>query len=82
VELGKKIFDRDMMIFNLHAQWWGAILAIFLHHHIFLSLLGFLMYPIGVVFGSHPKQDKLTINWKKNGPKLQKKHTTPRLQSV
>ncbi len=53
------------MIFNLHAQWWGAILAIFLHHHIFLSLLGFLMYPIGVVLGSHPKQDKLIVHWKK-----------------
>jgi hypothetical protein len=76
VELGKKIFDKDTMIFSLHAQRWGAILAIFLCHHIFLSLLGFLMYPIGVVLASHPKQDKLTINWKKMDLNC-KKNTQP-----
>ncbi len=45
VELGKKIFYRDTMIFSLHVQWWGAILAIFLCHHIFFVIVGVLNVP-------------------------------------
>jgi hypothetical protein len=45
VEVGKKIFDRTTMIFSLHAQWWGAILAFFLCHHFFYTVVGVLNVP-------------------------------------
>ncbi len=76
VEVGEKIFDGATMIFSLHAQWWGAILAIFLRHHIFLPLLGFLMYPGGDALSNHPKQYKLSVNWKKMDLNC-KKNTLP-----
>lgn len=76
VEVGEKIFGGAMMIFNLHAQWWGVILVVFLRHHIFLPLLGFLMYPGGDALSNHPKQDKLNANWKKLDPNC-KKNTLP-----
>jgi hypothetical protein len=63
VEVGEKIFGGATMIFSLHAQWWGAIQAVFLHHHFFLPLLGFLMYLSGDALSNHAKQDKLSI-WK------------------
>ncbi len=66
VEVGEKIFGRATMIFSLHAQWWGGNLAVSLHHHIFLLLLGFLMYPVEMVLTIIPNKTNLVLigkNW-------------------